>query len=159
MSSSSWKSVLKISSVTGAGIFGWYAGKHYEQYSNYNKGRHGVVYYHDIKRLPGLPIFGTVSAATPFDPNAEMGTKLSVNESRVSQVSIKKRIFLHRHAFSRKHHFFLASINRSSAHPQSHIFHKCQNKVNTNLSVAHIVVLFADYEIWISWIGPRQVVR
>ncbi|XP_011506335.1 PREDICTED: endonuclease G, mitochondrial isoform X2 [Ceratosolen solmsi marchali] len=91
--SSSWKSVMKLSSMTGASLAGWLAGKHYERHWSgslgKNDGRRSFLYGTNVKSFPGLPIFGTVSAAAPIhsaDEFNEMGPKLSVSESRISQI-------------------------------------------------------------------------
>lgn len=98
--STSWKSVLKLSSLTtGAGLAGWFAGKNYERHwgsagqqllrLQENDGRRSIAFETNVKSMPGLPIFGTVSAASPIipvDESADMGAKLAVPESRVSQV-------------------------------------------------------------------------
>ncbi|OXU19627.1 hypothetical protein TSAR_001220 [Trichomalopsis sarcophagae] len=98
--STSWKSVLKLSSLTtGAGLAGWFAGKNYERHwgaagqqllrLQENDGRRSIAFGTNVKSMPGLPIFGTVSAASPIvpvDDSADMGAKLAVPESRVSQI-------------------------------------------------------------------------
>ena len=91
--STPWRSVLKLSSVTGAGIAGWFAGKHYERHvqpqQQGNDGRRGLLSGTNIRSMPGLPIFATVSAASPIVPaeGGDMGNKVSSAESRISQVS------------------------------------------------------------------------
>lgn len=86
------KLALRLSVISGLG--GWYIGK----YSKQGKHSHveednGTSIFHNIKRMPGLPIFGTVSAREkllePSDVESEMGSKLSGTATRVSQVISK----------------------------------------------------------------------
>ncbi|KAF7998001.1 hypothetical protein HCN44_009399 [Aphidius gifuensis] len=77
---------IKLSVLAGTGLSSWYAGYYYDKYqqlnndNNYNKNV-------NIKQMPALPIFGTVSAASPIVPSNntnDMTSKLS--SSRISQI-------------------------------------------------------------------------
>lgn len=84
---------MKISALTSVGLGGWYAGKKYErlQYSKIAGSSEKCLAPNlGIHSLPALPIFGTVSAASPIvpgDQSVDMGSKLSTTASRVSEVS------------------------------------------------------------------------
>jgi hypothetical protein len=78
------RSTLQVVALTGAGLGGWFTGILTERWKltqntckcscvNQNNGDDLL---HKIKRLPGLPIFGTVSAAFPEN-------KLSVSENEL----------------------------------------------------------------------------
>lgn len=93
--STSWKNIVKLSTAAGTtGVVGWFAGKYYEQQNRENDGRQVILSGTNVRSKPGLPIFGTVSAASPIVPvdsnsvTSDMGSKLSVAESRISQVSL-----------------------------------------------------------------------
>lgn len=85
---------VKISALTTVGLGGWYAGKNFERIQHLKEDdRECIASSLTLQRLPCLPIFGTVSAASPFvpaDQTPEMGTKLSSTASRVSEVSSTK---------------------------------------------------------------------
>lgn len=83
---------FKFSILAGTGLSGWYAGKYFDkqQQLNNEKDSRNVLSNVNIKQRPGLPIFGTVSAASPILPaenSANMGGKLST-VGRVSEVPI-----------------------------------------------------------------------
>lgn len=89
------KVFLQIGSLTGVGLGGWFAGKHFERLNDEKDDKRvgGLFSNVNIKNKPCLPIFGTVSAATPIVPNnnqANMGAKLSVPGSRVTEVSVSR---------------------------------------------------------------------
>ena len=87
------KIVLRFTVLSGAGLGGWFARKHFErqQYLNDEKDNRASIFSNvNIRNMPCLPIFGTVSAASPIVPaenQADMGAKLSVHGSRISEVS------------------------------------------------------------------------
>ncbi|XP_058806154.1 endonuclease G, mitochondrial [Phymastichus coffea] len=87
--SNSCKSLLRLSAT---GLIGWFAGKYYERQNWVNDGRQVLLPGTNVRSMPGLPIFGTVSAASPIVPvdnntvGSDMGSKLSVSESRISQI-------------------------------------------------------------------------
>lgn len=90
------KIFLQFGTLTGVGLGGWFAGKHFERL---NDEKDDSIFLNvNIKRKPCLPIFGTVSAASPIvtaNDHANMGAKLSVPGSRITQVSvIKKKVCL-----------------------------------------------------------------
>ncbi|XP_057326339.1 endonuclease G, mitochondrial [Microplitis mediator] len=77
---------VKLSALASASIGGWYAGKYYERnhhdqefFTNQGDGMNL-----NLKRMPGLPIFGSVSAAVPMVPSDSDSSKVST--SRVSQI-------------------------------------------------------------------------
>lgn len=85
---------LKITALTSVGLGGWFAGQLFEKWKHVKKNRESqtsLLSELSIKNMPGLPIFGTVSAATPMLPlenKVEPGSpSLSPNASRISQVS------------------------------------------------------------------------
>lgn len=84
---------MKISALASASLGGWYAGQHFERSQHLNDDKDSGTSLFDnwkIKQKPGLPIFGTVSAASPIVPtdNSDMGSKFSTTASRVGEVSI-----------------------------------------------------------------------
>lgn len=86
------KFIIKLSTFGSVGFVGWYCGKYSEQklHLNTEKDDSRTSIFHNIRKMPGLPLFGTVSAATTFVPaesGTEMGAKLSSTASRVSEVS------------------------------------------------------------------------
>ncbi|KAK0172674.1 hypothetical protein PV328_005964 [Microctonus aethiopoides] len=85
--------MLKLSAIASASVGGWYAGLHYERIQQLNNDKNkGVDTFScsNFKLKPGIPIFGTVSAATPFIPdennNSEMGLKFSSSSGRMAQI-------------------------------------------------------------------------
>lgn len=88
------KIFLQIGTLTGVGLGGWFAGKHFERLNDEKDDNRGGIFSNvNIKKKPCLPIFGTVSAASPIEPafdQANMGAKLSVSGSRITEVSIQK---------------------------------------------------------------------
>lgn len=86
--------ILKFTAATTIGCCGWYLGKYSAEKRHLNAhigdSRTSVFSNTRIKEMPGLPLFGTVSAATAFVPaesGAGMGSKLSSTAARVSEVS------------------------------------------------------------------------
>ena len=84
---------LKVSTISTIGLGGWYLGKYSEQKRHLNgeigDSRKSIFSNVDIKEMPGLPLFGTVSAATAFVPaesEINMGSKLSSTAPRVSEI-------------------------------------------------------------------------
>ncbi|KAK0179682.1 hypothetical protein PV327_005413 [Microctonus hyperodae] len=85
--------VLKLSAIATASIGGWYAGQNYERIQQLNNDKNkGVDIFScsSFKSKPGIPLFGTVSAATPFIPdennNSKMGSKFSSSSSRTAEI-------------------------------------------------------------------------
>ncbi|XP_054006449.1 endonuclease G, mitochondrial isoform X1 [Hylaeus anthracinus] len=88
----SLKFILNLSSLTTVGFGGWYFGKYSEKkrYFDAEKDDSETSIFHNIniRKMPGLPLFGTVSAATAYVPTetaTDMGSKLST-ASRVSEI-------------------------------------------------------------------------
>lgn len=82
--------VTKLSTVTTVGFSSWYLGKYSERKRHLNteiRDSENIFSNVNIKEMPGLPLFGTVSAAVPTEFNTEMGSKLSSTATRVSEVS------------------------------------------------------------------------
>ncbi|XP_046419349.1 endonuclease G, mitochondrial [Neodiprion pinetum] len=82
---------LKITALTSVGLGGWYAGQLFEKWKHVQKDRDcqtSLLSEFSIERMPGLPIFGTVSAATPIGSNNNDShlTSLSTSTSRTSQI-------------------------------------------------------------------------
>lgn len=78
--------------LTSVGMGGWYLGKLSEQRRYWKDNETSVLSATKIRNMPGLPLFGTVSAATPLTPaenDHDMGCKMSSTVARVSQVKIK----------------------------------------------------------------------
>lgn len=74
---------VEVILLSGAGLAGWYGGKWSERKASQSCNKPSV--------LPGVPLFGTVSAATPISPKEivpvdENTTKLAPPQSRVSQI-------------------------------------------------------------------------
>ncbi|XP_012286980.1 endonuclease G, mitochondrial [Orussus abietinus] len=83
------RTALRLSALASASLGGYYAGKHFghrdssERDDDITKILSNIAF--GIK--PGLPIFGTVSAAVPIaSSEIDMGSKLSTAASRVSQI-------------------------------------------------------------------------
>ena len=87
------KIILRFTALSGAGLGGWFARKHFErqQYLNDEKDNRASIFSNvNIRNMPCLPIFGTVSAASPIVPTenqAGMGAKLTAPGSRIAEVS------------------------------------------------------------------------
>lgn len=81
-----------MSAISTIGIGSWYLGKYSEQKRHLNADKDVNVLYTspaNIKKMPGLPLFGTVSAATaivPTETETNMGSKLSATSKRVSEI-------------------------------------------------------------------------
>ncbi|XP_003690946.1 endonuclease G, mitochondrial [Apis florea] len=81
--------ITKLSTVTTIGFSGWYLGKYSEQKRHLNteiRDSENIFSNVNIKEMPGLPLFGTVSAAVPTEFNTEMGSKLSSTATRISEI-------------------------------------------------------------------------
>ncbi|KOC60548.1 Endonuclease G, mitochondrial [Habropoda laboriosa] len=84
--------VLKFTTATTIGISAFYLGKYSEQkHLNLEKRDSGASVFSNvnIKEMPGMPLFGTVSAATAYVPvenETDMGSKLSSTATRVSEI-------------------------------------------------------------------------
>ncbi|CAL7947163.1 unnamed protein product [Xylocopa violacea] len=84
---------VKLSIVTTVGFSGWYLGKYSERKRHLNEeirnSGSSIFSNVNIKEMPGLPLFGTVSAATecvPAELESNMGSKLSTTATRVSEI-------------------------------------------------------------------------
>ncbi|XP_076660654.1 endonuclease G, mitochondrial [Halictus rubicundus] len=86
------KVILNVSTLSTVGFSGWFLGKYFEQkkhLSEENECRADIFSDTNVKGMPGLPLFGTVSAATAFVPQetvTNMGPKLSSTATRVSEI-------------------------------------------------------------------------
>nr|XP_012220787.1 PREDICTED: endonuclease G, mitochondrial [Linepithema humile] len=83
--------VFNLTALTSASLGGWYFSKFFEQRRCSNEENNGIYASSTagIRSMPGLPLFGTVSAAVPLTPvegNPEMGSKMSSTATRVSQI-------------------------------------------------------------------------
>jgi hypothetical protein len=96
-----YKSTLKVTALASAGLVGWFTGNLTERWKLtqntckcvcVNENNEGLL--HGMRGMPGLPIFGTVSAASPENkPSiAEMelvpleSSPVPSKSSRVSEV-------------------------------------------------------------------------
>jgi len=87
--------VFNLTTLSSASLGGWYFGRFFEQRQYLNEENNGIYASSTagIRNMPGLPLFGTVSAAIsliPVESNLEMGSKVS-SATRVSQV---QKVFL-----------------------------------------------------------------
>ncbi|TGZ55954.1 Endonuclease G, mitochondrial [Temnothorax longispinosus] len=81
--------VFNLTALTSVGMGGWYLGKFSEQRRYSKDNETSVLSATHIRSMPGLPLFGTVSAATPLTPaesDHDMGSKVSSTVTRVSQI-------------------------------------------------------------------------
>lgn len=91
---------FNLTTLTSVGLGGWYLGKFSEQRRHLNEkdNETSVLSRMPIRSMPGLPLFGTVSAATSLtstESNRQMGSQVSSIATRVSQVSNNvKQIYL-----------------------------------------------------------------
>lgn len=80
--------IVQASAVATIAGSAWYLGKYSEQRQHLNaeKRDSGTIIFSNvnIKEMPGLPLFGTVSAAVPVESKPDMGSSLS---SRISEVN------------------------------------------------------------------------
>lgn len=86
--------ILKLSAATTIGFSGWCLGRYSEQQRHLNaeiRDSGTNISNVNIKKMPGLPLFGTVSAAVPVQVDANMGSKLSTTSTRVAEVSYSNR--------------------------------------------------------------------
>ncbi|KAG7209321.1 hypothetical protein KM043_015432 [Ampulex compressa] len=83
------KFALSLTGLTSAGLGGWYVGRQsVKGHENAEKDSGRDVFSKTLRVMPGLPIFGTVSAATPIipaDADANMGSKLSTT-ARIAEI-------------------------------------------------------------------------
>ncbi|XP_014214700.1 endonuclease G, mitochondrial [Copidosoma floridanum] len=141
---SSWRGLMKLSSVTGAGLAGWFAGKHYERHVvgvEHQPRRSSFLSAANVKSMPGLPIFGSVSAASPLPPtdsntvdvdHNNMGSKLSTTGSRLSQIM--------KYGFPgldqvRSYDDFVLSYDRRNRVAHWVFEHLSQERLNTNKNI------------------------
>lgn len=81
--------VFNLTALTSAGLGGWCLGKFSEQRRYSKDNETNVLSSARLRNMPCLPLFGTVSAATPLIPvesNHDMGSKMSSTATRVSQI-------------------------------------------------------------------------
>ena len=84
---------VQLTALTSAGLGGWYAGKNFERAQHLKVEKDDgecFLPYLTTRSMPALPIFGTVSAASPIVPaerNSDMGAKLATTASRTAEVS------------------------------------------------------------------------
>lgn len=87
--------MFNLTALTSASFGGFIFGKYFEQRRYSNEENNGIYASSvaSIQSMPGLPLFGTVSAAAPLIPverptedNLEMGSKISSTATRVSQI-------------------------------------------------------------------------
>lgn len=82
--------ILKLSAATTIGFSGWCLGKYSEQQRHLNAeirdSGTNIISNVNIKKMPGLPVFGTVSAAVPIQVDTNMGSKLSTTSTRVAEI-------------------------------------------------------------------------
>ncbi|KAL6258872.1 hypothetical protein P5V15_010817 [Pogonomyrmex californicus] len=80
---------FNLTALTSVGLGGWYLGKFSEQRRYSKDNETDGLSASQIRNMPGLPLFGTVSAATPLVPaenDHNMGSKVSSTAMRVSQI-------------------------------------------------------------------------
>lgn len=58
--------LLQIAQLSAVGLTGFYIGQNKDKFSNYNNEDSIVIDGKRLRSMPGLPVFGTVSAATPY---------------------------------------------------------------------------------------------
>lgn len=92
-----WRTTLRFTAIAGVGLGGWLIGSISER-GKYNKENSLAIdyececnYERKLSQMPGLPIFGTVSAASPIDKKltnlpADHPSIVPSSASRVSQV-------------------------------------------------------------------------
>jgi len=84
--------IYNFTTLASVGLGGWCLGKYSEQKRDENQNQDNgtsILSTVRIRKMPGLPLYGTVSAATPLktaENNLGMGSKLSSAATRVSQV-------------------------------------------------------------------------
>lgn len=80
------KILSRLGKYTGVGIVGYIAGSFVEKWKLYD----GVLQKNNLPHWPGLPVFGTVSAATPFAPDSQVavpGGEVTYSKpSRIAQI-------------------------------------------------------------------------
>jgi hypothetical protein len=94
-----WKYTIQFTALSGTLLGGWFAGSLTERWKvtqnaskcmwSYQSNEDRLL--HEIKRMPGLPIFGTVSAASPANKPSIMEVPLESSpvpskSTRVSEV-------------------------------------------------------------------------
>ncbi|XP_014482764.1 PREDICTED: endonuclease G, mitochondrial isoform X2 [Dinoponera quadriceps] len=82
---------LNLVTLSSVGLGGWYLGKFSERKRCSNEKDNGTIKFSKARicNMPALPLFGTVTAATPLTPvenKPEMGSKISSTAARISQV-------------------------------------------------------------------------
>jgi hypothetical protein len=94
-----WKYIFRFTALAGTAFGGWFAGSLTERYKVtqnsckrlcFNQNDEDCL-LHEIRRMPGLPIFGTVSAASPANKPSVMEVPLESSpvtskSTRVSEV-------------------------------------------------------------------------
>lgn len=88
------RATLNFATLTSVGLGGWYLGRFFEQRRCTSEKDSGTLVSPTTRicNMPALPLFGTVTAATPLSPienKPEMGSKVSSTAARVSQVMEK----------------------------------------------------------------------
>ncbi|XP_014482760.1 PREDICTED: endonuclease G, mitochondrial isoform X1 [Dinoponera quadriceps] len=82
---------LNLVTLSSVGLGGWYLGKFSERKRCSNEKDNGTIKFSKARicNMPALPLFGTVTAATPLTPvenKPEMGSKISSTAARISQI-------------------------------------------------------------------------
>lgn len=83
------KTLVNLGILATTGLSGWYLGQHSQKQHVQSQEDQSSNLFSKIPRLPGLPLYGTVSAATavvPVDSNETVEGRLSMPESRVAEI-------------------------------------------------------------------------
>ncbi|EZA46389.1 Endonuclease G, mitochondrial [Ooceraea biroi] len=85
------RAAYNLTTLVSVGLGGWYLGKYSEQRRGESQEDNGtsMLSIARTRNMPGLPLYGTISAATavtPAERNLEMGSKLSSAATRVSEI-------------------------------------------------------------------------
>lgn len=72
------KRILQIAQLSSVGVAGYYVGQ-YKGKANENESI--VVHGKAVKNMPGLPIFGTVSAAAPYTDSGAPKDRVSFGKN------------------------------------------------------------------------------
>ena len=76
------KRLMHVAQLSAVGLTGYYVGQNIDKFHNFVWNDSIIVDGKRVKSMPGLPVFGTVSAATPY-------TDTGSSKDRVRSVLVK----------------------------------------------------------------------
>ncbi|KAF9411494.1 hypothetical protein HW555_009735 [Spodoptera exigua] len=107
--------LLQIAQLSAVGLTGFYIGQNKDKFSNYSNDDSIIIDGKRLRSMPGLPVFGTVSAATPY-------TDSGSSKDRVSQIMKSQNSDYKGSGFDRGHMAAAGNHRLSQKHVEQTFF-------------------------------------